>query len=178
MPDELFDPDRRPVRLFVGHAESPVWFPDPRGFDEMHLDDNLTDALRAWDAEWYSSRRTDDFEWIGAAPEIEHLRRGVDLAYRISRALGSEFVVEVDPAVERSNHGGYTAPEKLRIRSDGPPLQPAAAAQFTVWADHERAERERFQRAVPEREPGETWSAYVPLSGTTFRPGSPKKRGR
>jgi hypothetical protein len=178
MPDDLSDPDRRPVRLFVGHAESPVWFPDPRGFEEMHLDDNLTDALRAWDAEWYSSRRPDDFEWIGATPEIEHDRRRVDLAYRISRALGSEFVVEVDPAVERSSHGGYTVPEKLRIRSDGPPLQPEAAAQFTVWADLEHAERERFQRAVDERAAGETWSAYAPLSGTTFRSGRPKTRGR
>lgn len=178
MPDDTSDPDRPAVRLFVGHAESPVWFPDSRGFEEMHLDDELTDALRAWDAEWYSSRRSDDFEWVGTTPEIEHDRRRVDLAYRLSRALGSEFVVEVDPAVERSGPHAHTAPEKLRIRSDGPPLQPAAAAQFTVWADDERAERERLQRAVHEREPGDTWYAYAPLSGTTFRPGKPRKRGR
>lgn len=178
MPDDTSDPDRRPVRLFVGHAESPVWFSEPRGFEEMHLDDELTDALRAWDADWYSSRRPDDFEWVGATPEIEHLRRGVDLAYRISRALGSEFVVEVDPAIERSDHAAAAAPGRLRIRSDGPPLQPAAAEQFTVWADEERAERERFQRATDERGPGETWFAYAPLSGTTSRPGKSRKRER
>lgn len=147
MPDDTSDPDRRPVRLFVGHAESPVWFSDPRGFDEMHLDDELTDALRAWDADWYSSRRPDDFEWIGATPEIEHRHRGVDLAYRISRALGSEFVVEVDSAIERSTSGPDPVPQKLRIRSDGPPLQPSAAEQFTIWAEEDREERERFHRA-------------------------------
>lgn len=178
MPDDISDPDRRPVRLFVGHAESPVWFSDPRGFEEMHLDDDLTDALRAWDADWYSSRRVDDFEWVGPTPEIEHLRRGVDLAYRISRALGSEFVVEVDPAVDRSTRDVQPAPEKLRIRSDGPPLQPAAADQFTVWAAEDRAERERLRHAVDAEDPGGTWVAYAPLSGTTFRPGRPRRRTR
>lgn len=178
MPDDISDPDRRPVRLFVGHAESPVWFSEPRGFEEMHLDDELTDALRAWDADWYSSRRPDDFEWVGPSPEIEHLRRGVDLAYRISRALGSAFVVEVDPAVERSSSGPAPNPQKLRIRSDGPPLQPAAAEQFTIWAEEDREERERFHRAFGERGAGQTWIAYAPLSGTTFTPGRPRKRGR
>lgn len=178
MPEDTPDLDRRPVRLFVGHAESPVWFSDPRGFDEMRFDDELTDALRAWDDDWYSSRRVDDFEWIGPSPEIEHLRRGVDLAYRISRALGSDFAVEVDPAVERSTSGPAPVPQKLRIRSDGPPLQPAAADQFTVWAEEDRVERERLQRAFGDQGAGETWVARAPLSGTTFAPRNPSTRTR
>jgi len=169
MPDHASDLDSPAVRLFVGHAESPVWFSDCRGFEEMQLDDELTSALRTWDADWYSSRRSDDFEWVGATPEIEHDRRGVDLAYRISRALGSEFLVEVAPAADRAGRGPHLVQEKLRIRSDGPPQQPAAAAQFTIWAEELRAERELFRAAADERDRGETWTAFAPLSGTTFR---------
>lgn len=163
--------DQLAVRLFVGHDRTPLWFPGPRDLDETLLDDELTAALQAWESDWYASRDVDTFEWVSTTPEIEHLRRGVDLARRLSRALGSEHVVEVVPAVEPPAAG--RGPGKLRIRSDGPPTQPEAARRFTAWAEEERAAHERVRAAAREG-----WAAYAPRSGATFRPRSPEESPR
>ena len=160
--------DQLAVRLFVGHDRTPLWFPGPRDLDETLLDDELTEALHAWESDWYASRDVGTFEWVSTTPEIEHLRRGVDLARRLALALGAEHVVEVDQAVEPPAAG--PGPARLRIRSDGPATQPEAARRFTAWADEERAEHERVRSAARKG-----WSAYAPRSGATFRPSSPEE---
>lgn len=165
MTDHTSDADVAVVRLFVGHAGSPVWFRGDVDLDELLVDDELTRDLRAWEEDWYAGRELNTFEWVGPGPEVEHLRRGVDLAYRLSRALGSAVVVEVDPAVERTGEGTEDPVQRLRIRSDRPPSQPAAAAQVAAWAAEDRAWRAQVRTASREG-----WSAYAPLSGESFPP--------
>lgn len=177
--------DQLAVRLFAGHDRTPLWFPGPRDLDETLLDEDLTGALQAWESDWYASRDVDSFEWVSTTPEIEHLRRGVDLARRLALALGSEHVVEVDRAVERPDPdagpvlgrgpelGLDPAPGKLRVRSDGPPAQPDAARRFATWAAEYRAEQERSRSAS-----GGGPFAHAPLSGATFPPDGAQKTAR
>ena len=157
------------VRLFVGHAESPVWFPEPRDWHEMGFDADLTDDLRRWDAEWYASRDREDFEWIADEPEIEHRRRGVALAQRIAGALGAPFVVEIDGVDGVDGVDADGSPDRVRVSSEQEAMQPRAAARFRAWAQEARAEHARIRAAVADG--GGRWVAYAPLSGHTFEPG-------
>jgi hypothetical protein len=160
------------VRLFVGHAPSPVWFSGPRDWDEMGFDDELTRDLRRWDADWYASRDDDDFRWTSDEPEIEHRRRGLELAQRIADALGSPFVVQVDAVDEPV--GPHGALRREAVSSEQGPTQPRASARFRAWADASRAEDERVRAALADG--GGRWVAYAPLSGQTFRPGPSRPR--
>jgi hypothetical protein len=162
------------VRLFVGHASSPVWFSGPRGWDEMSLDDALTADLRRWDADWYASRDRDDFRWTADDPEIEHRRRGLELARRIADALGPPFVVQLDAVDDPVAPDG--ALRRELVSSDQGPTQPRASARFRAWADEARAEHARVSAALAEG--GGRWVAYAPLSGETFRPGGGQGQGR
>ncbi|WP_460514058.1 hypothetical protein [Frigoribacterium salinisoli] len=166
MDDEAPETETTVVRLFVDHAASPVWFSEPRDWDEMGFDADLTDDLRRWDAEWYSSRDREDFEWIADEPEIEHRRRGVALAQRITDALGAPFVVEVEATHRVAPDGG---PCRERVSSEQEATQPRAAARFRAWAQEARAEHARIRAAVADG--GGRWVAYAPLSGHTFEPG-------
>lgn len=167
MDDEAPETETTVVRLFVGHAESPVWFSEPRAWDEMGFDADLEADLRRWDADWYSSRDREDFHWIADEPEIEHRRRGLDLAQRIADALGEPFVVEVD-AVDGSDADG--SPNGERVSSEREATQPRAAERFRAWAQEARAEHARIRAAVADG--GGRWVAYAPLTGETFEPRS------
>jgi hypothetical protein len=160
------------VRLFVGHAASPVWFSGPRDWDEMGFDDELTRDLRRWDADWYASRDDGDFRWTSDEPEIEHRRRGLELAQRIADALGSPFVVQVDAVDDPA--GPHGALRREAVSSEQGPTQPRASARFRAWTDAARAEDERVRVALA----GDSgrWVAYAPLSGHTFRPGPSRPR--
>lgn len=164
------EPEPTVVRLYVGHAESPVWLFGPRDYEDMHLGDALTDDLRDWEAQWYASRETDTFTWVGGLPEVEHRRLGVDLAQRTARALGSGFVVEVDPVDDTAPPGGATV--RRRIRSHGPPTSPDAAAQFTEWA----VEEALLMAELAENPAVGGWTLHAPLSGHTFSPARKKRR--
>ena len=165
------------VRLFVGHAETPVWFSGPRDWGEMCLGDDLTADLRAWDAAWYASRDPDDFRWTAVEPEVEHRRRGVELAGRLADALGPPFVVQVDAADDPdavddpgADDGAYRPPSRTAVASDRPATRPEAAARFRAWSQEARAEHDRIRAAVADG--GGRWVAYAPLSGRTFAPGT------
>ena len=160
------------VRLFVGHASSPVWFEGPRDWGEMGFDDDLTADLRRWDADWYSSRDRDDHRWVADEPEIEHRRRGLALAGRVADALGRPFVVQVDAVDEPRGPDGALRREV--VASEQGPTQPRASARFRAWADEARAEHARVSAALADG--GGQWVAYAPLPGETFRPG--RARGR
>ena len=128
MDDEPSELETTVVRLFVGHAETPVWFSGPRDWDEMCLGDDLTADLRAWDAAWYASRDPDDFRWTAVEPEVEHRRRGVELAGRLADALGPPFVVQVDAVDDPdaiddpgADDGAYRPPSRTAVASDRPP---------------------------------------------------------
>lgn len=177
MDDEPSELETTVVRLFVGHAETPVWFSGPRDWDEMCLGDDLTADLRAWDAAWYASRDPDDFRWTAAEPEVEHRRRGVELAGRLAEALGPPFVVQVDavddpdaPDDPGADDGAYRPPSRTAVASDRPATRPEAAARFRAWSQEARAEHDRIRAAVADG--GGRWVAYAPLSGRTFAPGT------
>lgn len=161
------DTESAVVRLFVGHAPSPVWFRGVRDWDEMGFDSDLTADLRRWDADWYACRDRDDPRRTADEPEIEHRRRGLALARRIADALGSPFVVQVD-AVE-APVGADGASRREVVRAEQGPTQPGASARFRAWAKDGEAEDARVRAALAEG--GGRWVAYAPLSGRTYRPG-------
>lgn len=124
------------VRLFYDYTDSVVWFPDPVGYEEARLSEELANALRAW------GRRNDEAlavnqEWpshkVREAVEAEL----VELATRLGDELGSAFQVEYVASRRFRLLGGPS--RRVRYRSSRPPTNPAAAAAFTARADAARA---------------------------------------
>lgn len=79
--------ERRVVRLFLGHAESPLWAAGgPISYEDSHLSSQLIEDLRSWEASFYG----------GGARGSDVVASGQELGRRLASELGHRFVVSVD----------------------------------------------------------------------------------
>jgi hypothetical protein len=128
------------VRLFVGHANSVIWFSDPVPYEESHLTGGLVGDMREWEQSYYAGL-DDDFEWRSAELPGQHNAEGRKLALRLAEEIGNGFQVELHEA-------GASPPWPL-IRSDEPASNPEAAAAFRARADAARKEWQRSSGGTP-----------------------------
>jgi len=134
------------VRMFPDYAGTVLWYGGgPVDYEDAHLPAGLVADLEAWEAS-YDDGLDDELEWCSRDLAKAHEAQGAELARRVAEALGSAFVIQGD--------GG-------RVRSDGPPTSPEAAAAFTALADAEEAEYNDRARMVAEGAEL-SWSAYPP----------------
>lgn len=79
--------ERRVVRLFLCHAESPLWAAGgPISYEDSHLSSQLIEDLRSWEASFYG----------GGARGSDVVASGQELGRRLASELGHRFVVSVD----------------------------------------------------------------------------------
>ena len=137
------------VRMFPEFSnDGALWYAvGSVDYDSSGLDPVLIAELRAWEAAYFDGL-DDELEWRSRELETSHRIEGVRLARKVSAALGSAFVVNL---------------EGKKFRSAGPPDSPAAAAAFTAMADEEQQRYEEISRLVADgAELG--WSADPPDS--------------
>lgn len=152
------------VRLFVGHANSVIWFSDPVSYEESHLTAGLIGALREWEQSYYAGL-DDDFEWRSAELPGRINAEGGKLAQRLAQEVGDDFHVEFHEV-------GATAPWPL-FHSDDVASNPQAAAAFRARADAARTEWQRSSRAAPVTDNDVIvggWYAQSPDGVRVFRP--------
>lgn len=136
------------IRIFPDYADSAIWFIiGTVSYEESRVSDGLRQDLKAWEAHYYRAL-DDDLEWRSREDLEHHAAEGHRLAERLAAEVGADFEVEYFDERDR----------KVRVRSEHPALNEAAADAFTkVRASH----REVFERSLPAADPapGPGWFA-------------------
>jgi hypothetical protein len=147
------------IRMFPDYADTVLWFDMPVHYSDTGLTETLVADLQKWEDTFYESLNA-DFEFVSRAAEAKHGKEGLKLAERVSAEVGPSFVIECDAP------DGKT--EKVHLRAESPAENPAAEAAFTRLRNDRIAEDKRIAEILSES--GGTWTAYAPLSRTTFTP--------
>lgn len=122
--------DEWDVRVFVDHAETPVWYHGPRDHDEMCLSPDLERDLRAFDDWHYRIEDPRDFYAVRADVRAAYEREGERLAQALAVELGQPFIV----TVLHPDHGSG----RRTYRSTSAPTNPEAHDAFVRIHDEDR----------------------------------------
>ena len=154
------DASLRTIRMFPDYADTVLWISMPIDYEDTGLSEWLVAELEAWEQSYYDLLDS-DFEWVTATAERTYTEEGVRLARFVAAEVGPQFVVEFSSY--------EVSAETVHMRSEHSAENPKAEAAFTRLFDEEEAEK----REAEERRrnnPGGSWIAYAPLSGTVFDP--------
>lgn len=150
------------VRMFPDYADTVLWLVFPVDYEDTALSPGLIRELEAWERSYYEALDA-DFNWKSPEDARAFTKTGIDLAGQVANQLGEEFVVEF--ASYETAAPTYTVHSRRPADNEG-----ASAAFSTIVADME-AEQERAAQLVADAGPDAKWTAFAPLSGTTFAPG-------
>lgn len=117
--------DEDVVRLFPDNADTVIWFSGPVSYEEAHLSEVLSAAMKAWE-HFFNAHEVSSHYVVDAASMPYYRDEGIRLARGLANEIGSQFVVEFDPD-ERN-------PAPRRFRAAGPATNSAAARVFSELA--------------------------------------------
>ncbi|RCK70403.1 hypothetical protein DT076_07075 [Desertihabitans brevis] len=126
--------------MFAGWAESELWHDGPIPYEAARLDASLVTRLQEWANEHYRAYAEQGDSPTGTRDRLAH--HGVALAQEVAQQLGDGFIVEVDDP---------THPGRLRLRGDGRPASPEAAAALRARAINARARQEQLRKSAQDR---------------------------
>lgn len=150
------------VRIFPDYGDTVLWLVFPVEYEDSGLSSVLISQLDAWEQSYYECLDA-DFKWKSAEDARAFTQIGIDLAGQLANELGEKFVVQF--ASYEHDAPTYT------VQSRRPADNDEAVAAFSTIAAELEAEQEQTARLLAEAGRDCEWTAFAPLSGTTFTPG-------